>query len=369
MLLELNIKNFAIIDDINISFSKGFNVLTGETGTGKSIIIDAVSLVLGGRAAKEYVKNGQKKATIEALFHLDNPSNINKKLKKYGISIEPDNNLLLTREIHSTGRSLSRINGHTVTLNMLKDLTYFLVDIHGQHEHQSLLKNENHINFIDSLGDKKLHELKIEIHNKYSDLLHFKKRLQELSINEMERERRIDLLKFQLDEINEANLIEGEEVEIENEYNKLSNQEEISYTINQIYSQLSYTDYTESSIIDNLNLIYKEMEKISKYDNKINEHSEVIKTVLYQLEDLTREIRNYKDTIDYDPERLKYLEERIDLFNRLKRKYGNNLNEIIEYRNKISKELNEVVNNEKEIEIINKKINNLEKNLISIFYH
>ncbi|MBS4539977.1 DNA repair protein RecN [Clostridium sp. D2Q-11] len=366
MLLELNIKNFAIIDDLNISFTKGFNVLTGETGAGKSIIIDAVSMILGERSNKDFIKTGKDKAIIEALFHLDNPRNINSILKEYGIDCEPDNTLLISREIHLNGRSFSRVNGHTITLTMLKQLTHYLVDIHGQHEHQSLLSSENHIELIDSLGGKDLNSYKDEIYNKYLELNDLKKRLSSIVIDEMERERKIDLLKFQVDEINTAELKSNEEDMLMNEYSKLSNQEEISKILNQSYNALDYNDYNDISIIDRLNVISHDLNKISKFDDTLNNYYDNINDIIYQMQDFARDIRSYSENIEYDPERLEFLDGRIELINKLKRKYGSNISEVLNYRDDITEELDKIINDEKEINELHKKIENKEMELLKL---
>ncbi|RKD34560.1 DNA repair protein RecN [Thermohalobacter berrensis] len=363
MLTELSIKNFAIIDNVHISFSKGFNVLTGETGAGKSILINAIEMVLGGRAAKEYVRRGKEKAIIEAIFQIENPNKINKILEEYGIKSEPDNTLLLTREIFSTGRSTSRINGRTVTLTMLNNLTKYLVDIHGQHEHQSLLTWENHINFIDLLGGNKVFKLKKNIKYYYNELKKYRNKLNSLTENEMERERQIDLLKFQIEEIDNAQLEENEEDELMNEYNILSNAEEIMKTIGDITEKLNSTDFYEKSLIDELNNILTNLQKISEHDSKLENYSNIVESIIFQLQDLSRELRLYIDTIEYDPERLELVNERIDLINKLKRKYGNSIKDILKYRDKIYKELQILENSKEEIQKINKEIKKNEDKL------
>ncbi|MTI65446.1 MAG: DNA repair protein RecN [Firmicutes bacterium] len=366
MLRELNIKNFAIIDELNLNFTKGFNVLTGETGAGKSIIIDAVGLALGGRSTKEFVRTGKDKAVIEALFDLKDKVSTDKILLEFGIEREPDGVILLTREIHNSGRSTSRINGRTVTLNMLRKLTKNLVDIHGQHEHQSLLSWENHIKFVDSFGDEKLKKLKQKINEKYTKFINLEKNIKKLSYNDMERERKIDLLKFQLEEINEANLEIGEEEKITKKYNVISNTEEIVSVLDNITRKLNYSDFNQNSIIDNLNNIAVLLNKIINHDESLSEYHENIQTIIYQLQDIARDLRDYSESIEFNPEKLSFLDERINLINRLKRKYGTNIKEILDYRDEIAEELDNIENNEKdlkefkkEVEIVKKELNEL----------
>lgn len=356
MILELNIKNFAIINNLKISFTKGFNVLTGETGAGKSIIIDAVGLILGDRSNKDFIKTGHDKSVIEAVFYLERPERIKLLLENYGIPYEVDDSLLITREIHKNGRSFSRINGHTITLSMLKKISYSLVDIYGQHEHQTLLDSDKHLQLIDSLGDEKLHSYKNVIHNKYLDLKELENKLSEIVTGEMEKERKIDLLKFQIDEINSSDLKIDEEEEIMNKYTKLSNTEEISKTLNSVYNILDSNDYDDLSIINNLNNISKLFHNISKFDDNIMKYENNINEVIYQVQDLSRDIRNYYENIDYNMEELTILEDRIELINKLKRKYGKTIKEILAYRDNIQGQLDNIIDNEKQIKVLQEQI-------------
>jgi len=356
MLLELYINNFAIIENLRISFNSGLNILTGETGTGKSIIIDAINLILGGRATKDYIRAGADKAVIEALFSVRSNKNIKHILDDYGIEYEEDNTILITREINISGKSVSRINGRIVTLSMLNEITNKIIDIHGQHEHQSLLYTEKHIEIIDSLGKDQIYDNKVKVSEEYLKLSMLKNRLKELTTNEMEKERKLDLLKFQLNEIDEANLQNNEEDELTTQYSVLSNIEEISNTINETVEKLNVSSYREKSIIDQLNSIYSMLSKISKHDEKINIFTNNLESIIYELKDLLYDLRNYSESIELNPEKLMQLEERLGLINKLKRKYGKTVQEIIEYRQIISEELNTLLNCEEEINNIRAQI-------------
>ena len=360
MLLELNIENFAIIDKLRISFTKGLNILTGETGTGKSIIIDAISMVLGGRATKEYIRSGSNKTVIEALFSINSPEIMRNILENFGIKYEKDNTILITREIHSSGRSTSRVNGRTVTLSMLSDITNKLIDIHGQHEHQSLLFSERHIDFIDCLGKDNVLTLKEKVSEEYSRLVILRNKLKQLSDNDMEKERKLDLLRFQLSEIDEANLKFSEEDEISNQFNILSNAETISNSLKTVIENLNSSDYNTKPVIDQLNSMYVMLQKLSKYDDKLSSFASTIESTVYQLQDLVRELRYYEEGIDYDPEKLKYLDDRLDLINRLKRKYGKTIQEILEYRESIFSEYDMLLNCEEEIKSTKSQIQSIE---------
>ncbi len=361
MLLELNIENFAIIDKVNLQFSNGFNVLTGETGAGKSIIIDAVSMVLGGRGGKDYIRTGNSKAVIEAVFSLNRSFETKKLLLEFGLDEEQADTIIISRELYDSGRSVSRVNGRTVTLNMLKQLTNKLIDIHGQHEHQSLLNEENHINFIDLLGKSIILDLKKVINIDYSKVKDLKNSLSGLAYDEKERERKIDLLKFQIDEIDEANLIDNEEDSLIDEYKVLSNTEEIKSKLNNIVEIMNSSNYNEVAVIDQLNTISEYLQEIMRMDKGLKQHKDTFESAVFQLQDVIRELRNYSDNIEYDGERLKELEDRIDLINKLKRKYGNTVEDILTYRQKIWDELDKLLNSEKEIVRIEKEISSIEK--------
>lgn len=363
MLLELNISNFIIIEKMKITLDKGFNIITGETGSGKSIVIDALNMLLGGRASKDYIRTGCHKAFIEGLFYIEKLENFKSILDEYGIEFEEDNMLLISREIFSSGKSISRINGRVVTLNMLNKLTKKLVDLHGQHEHQSLLSAENHIELLDSLGKEKIKNLVICMKKEYDKLKELKNRLKRIGIDEMEKERKIDLLKFQLNEIDSAELKSNEEEKIIKELSLLSNAEELINTVNSIIQCINTSDYYKTSLLDQINSISKNLTKVAKYNNKFKEYNDIIETIYYQLKDISTELRLYQETIEYDPEKIRLLEERLELINNLKRKYGNTIREILNYRDKIANELESILNNEKEIENIKKEIHSVEEKL------
>ncbi|HSH35167.1 AAA family ATPase, partial [Schnuerera sp.] len=335
MIVELNISNFAIIDKLKISFTKGFNVLTGETGAGKSIIVEGIGMILGQRANRNLVRTGTEKSVLDGIFYMDNPEQINKILGNYGIDVDSSNYLLISREIHANGRSISRINGRTVTLTMLNNITSHLVDIHGQHEHQSLLNTENHIKLIDTFGDIELKLLLESIEIKYRKLLEEKRKLKELSIDTIKRDREMDLLKYQIDEIDSVDLLQYDEDEIMKEYNKISNIKKIGYSLGEITDIIGGEDYNNISTIGNINKCITIINGIKDYDNVLEEYHDVLESIGFELQDLYRSIMNYLENIDIDEERLKFLEDTIDLINKLKKKYGNTIKDIFEYRSSI----------------------------------
>ena len=221
MIVELNVKDFAIVKNINLKFHKGLNVLTGETGTGKSIILEALNILIGQRASKDMIKKGKDKAYIEGLFFYDN-LDIENQLLSFGIEPDLEGNMIITREIHTNGRSVSRINGRPVTLNILNTITQSLIDIHGQHEHQSLLNKSNHIRLIDSFSRRSIGDLSLEVKNLYGELLSKRKDLSSFSMDDQERDRNLDLLHYQIKEIEAIDLETINEEELFSEYNLLS---------------------------------------------------------------------------------------------------------------------------------------------------
>lgn len=363
MIVELNISNFAIIDNMKITFEKGFNVLTGETGAGKSIIVEGISMLLGQRASREMIRTGEDKAYLEGVFYVEHPERINKILEEYGIDIDSDNYLIIAREIHSSGRTVSRVNGRNVTLNMLNNIASNLVEIHSQHEHQSLLNVDNHIRIIDSFGDSRFYNLINEVRTKYQELQKEKSNLNKLSLNVIEREREIDLLKYQLNEIDSANIDKIDEHEIISEYNRLDNIKVIAYNLGQVYNILNNQDYNGISVLDGIDKCVINLNSIVKYDDALKEFNNTLESIGLELQELSRTIRDYIENLVIDEERLNYLKDQIDVINRLKKKYGKTIEDIINYRDAIDVKLSTLLNNEKAIEETKKRISSLENEL------
>ena len=363
MIVELNISNFAIIDDLKINFTNGFNVLTGETGAGKSIIVEGIGLILGGRASKDLIKTGKDKASLEGLFYLKNPDKTNFLLEDYGIEADPNNYLLISREIHRNGRSISRLNGRVVTLAMLNSITSNLVDIHGQHEHQSLLDVTNHIKIVDSFGDENLDNLLNDINQKYLILSNEKKRLEELTLNNMERDREIDLLKYQLEEISSANLSEYNEEKCTKEYKIMSNIKVIGHNLAEVKEIINSNDYNRISVLDSINTSIAKMDEIKSFDNKLEEYKSTLEDIAFQLEDISRDIMNYIDSLELDDERLNFLGDMLNTVNNLKKKYGNTVDEILKYGENVEARLKVLTNIEEEIENTKNQISIIEKKL------
>ncbi len=363
MLVEVSIKNFAIIDDININFTKGLNIMTGETGSGKSILIEAIGIILGSRSSKELIQTGCKKAILQGVFYLEDISALRDILSEYSITLDSDNLLIITKEINTVGPSLSKINGRSITVSMLKDITNKLVDIFGQHEHQSLLDSSNHKSLIDNFGDKDLFDLKDKVKQEYKRLLELKKALNSLDIDSGQRNREIDLLKFQIEEIDEARLEEENEESILIEYTKLSNANMISTAVYKSIEHISEDNFKCSNVLELVNKSYALLKDISQYDKTIENLCKRLEGISFELEDFSKELLYYSSNIDIDEEKLNYLNERISVIHRLKRKYGGSIAEILEFRYKSGKDLKTLENYESEVLKINKEILEIENKL------
>lgn len=363
MLVELNIRNFAIIEELQIRFTKGLNILTGETGSGKSILIEAIGIILGSRTSKDLIQTGHDKAFLEGVFYIENPTVIVPILDKYGVDFAEDNLLIITREIYLNSPTISRVNGKILNLSMLNDITAKLIDIFGQHEHQSLLDMSKHQMLVDSFGDKELIKLKSIIKSNYEDMVLEKRRLKSLSIDSGERDREIDILNFQIQEIEDARLTKDDEYNIENEYKKLSRVEEISFAAKEVINSISLDSYENKNILDLMSRNIQAINNVKKFDQDLEPFYVELENIRSELQDLNRSISNYLEGIEIDAERLIFLGERLNLINKLKKKYGNSIEEILDFRDKSLERLQKLNNHEKELEKTNKKIATLESSL------
>lgn len=355
MLVEVSIKNFAIIDDININFTKGLNIMTGETGSGKSILVEAIGIILGSRSSKELIQTGTKKAVLQGVFYLDSPDAIKEILSEYSINLDSDNLLIITKEINTEGPSLSKVNGRSITLSMLKRITNKLVDIFGQHEHQSLLDSSNHKNLIDNFGDKELFDLKLHVKQEYMKMLELRKKLESIDIDSSQRNREIDLLKFQIEEIDEARLENEDEDKLLSEYTKLSNVNMISSSVNKALSYIKDDNLNDSNVIEMISKSYVLLKDISKYDAFLENSSKRLESINVELEDFSRELLDYSNNIEIDEEKINYLNDRISIIHKLKRKYGGSIDEILQFRDNSQERFEALRDSEKEIARLNKE--------------
>ncbi|WP_099360662.1 DNA repair protein RecN [Fredinandcohnia onubensis] len=345
MLAELSIKNFAIIESLSVSLEKGLTVLTGETGAGKSIIIDAVHLLVGGRGSVEFVRYGEDRAEIEGLFLIDNNNHpCYSKAEEFGIEIS-EGMIVLRRDISKSGKSVCRINGKLVTISILREFGRTLIDIHGQHEHQDLMNQEQHIHMLDQYGGKLLEQALKAYQEVYKSYLQVKQRLKSFNENEQEMAHRLDLIQFQLNEIGNANLQPNEDVELTEERRKISNYEKIFKALQNSYNAL----HGDQKGLDWVGLAMNHAEDIMDIDKELKNIHETISNSFYLLEEISYKIRTQLDELEYDPARLDFIEGRLNEIAQLKRKYGQTVEEILEYAAKIEDEVDTIQNREQHI--------------------
>ncbi|MCL2760868.1 MAG: DNA repair protein RecN [Desulfuromonadales bacterium] len=332
MLTDLNITNFAIIDSLHVSFYEGLNILTGETGAGKSIIIDAVNLVLGGRASGDLIRTGAEEATVEALFTLELSSPVIETVREQGIECEDE--LLVKRIINRSGRNRVFINGALSTISILGDIASKLINIYGQHESQTLLRSEKHLDLLDDCsGLGGLVESYREVYAGYIETL---KRIKAFDEGERDAGQRIDLLSFQSDEIKKAGLAPEEEVNLEQELNILVHSEKLLAASSSGYDLLYNGEIT---VLGALQQAIAQLQSVAAIDSSLSPVSEALSAAYLQLEDASLSLRDYISGIDLDPARLQWIDERLALMRNLKKKYGDTVGDILEYKNKIDEEL------------------------------
>jgi DNA repair protein RecN (Recombination protein N) len=360
LLSELSIKNFAIIEALTVSFNKGLTVLTGETGAGKSIIIDAIHLLVGGRGSAEFVRHGEEKAEIEGLFQLDDIKHpCYSKVMEFGIEIE-DGMVVLRRDISRSGKSVCRVNGKLVTISTLREIGSTLVDIHGQHEHQDLMDETRHLNLLDQFGIDEISQSYSEYQSVFRQYETTYQRLKSLSENEQQTAHRLDLIQFQYDEIQKANLKLNEDEALFEEKRRLSNFERIYEAIQAGYNALN----GDQKGLDWIGMVMGHLEDAAAIDDSYKEIYELIMTSFYQLEDAARSLRNELDQLEFDPQRLNEIEERLNEINQLKRKYGKTIEEIVEYAAKIEEEIETLLNKETHITQLEKELASVKQDLL-----
>ncbi|AVL78173.1 DNA repair protein RecN [Staphylococcus cohnii] len=362
MLQTLSIKQFAIIDELEVNFGDGLTVLSGETGAGKSIIIDAIGQLIGMRASSNYVRHGEKKAVIEGIFDIDNSKEAISILHDLSIDIDEDF-LLVKREIFSSGKSICRVNNQTVTLQDLRKIMQELLDIHGQHETQTLLKQKYHLHLLDNYAEntyKSLLESYVDTFDKYSAK---KKELADLESADQALLQRLDLLKFQYEELQEANLIENEVPQLESDIKRIQNSESLSLALNNAHVTL--TD--EHAITDRLYELSNQLQSISEIlPDKYDELKEDVDQFYYTLEDVKHQLYDDLTNTEFDEQYLNELESRMNLLNSLKRKYGKDINELIMYQDKMADEINKIENYEESTAQLRQEIDDLYKNVMEL---
>lgn len=356
MISSLHIRNIGIIEDLSIDFNKGLNVLTGETGAGKTLIIDSLQIISGGRFSKEMIRKGETNSFVElCLYCPENEKAI-------------EGNIIVSREIHVNGKNMCKINGRMITVNELKEFMKQFIEIHGQNDNQNLLDSKLHLKYLDGfIGTEILGEDKEKYRTLYNRYLEIKEELKQNYGDDKERQRKLDLLRYQTEEIEAANLKENEEEGLEEKRNLFLNSEKIVENLNEADSVLSETT------IDSLSMAIRALEKIEGIDKKYEKASNSLKSSYYELQELARDINGYKEDVYFDEEERNNIEERLDTIYSLKRKYGNSIQEILEYNKQIQEEIEHIENLEEynnklkvELKKIEKEMNTLGKKISTI---
>ena len=361
MLLEISIKNFAIIEAISLNFEKGMTVLTGETGAGKSIIIDAMNMMLGARATTDVIRHGAPKAEIEGLFSVENSHALQMIFDEQGIELGDE--IIIRREILQNGRSVSRVNGQMVNLSVLRSIGQYLVDIHGQHDQEELMRPQLHIQMLDGFGDADFLELKQAYQTNFDAYRKMRKQLLEIKKNQEEHKARIEMLEFQMAEIESASLQPGEDLKLNQERDKLLNHKNIADTLTNAYTML---DNEEFSSLANVRSAMNDMESLEDYDAEYREISSSLSESYYVLEDVTKRLEDIIEDLDFDGNRLMQIESRLDLIHSITRKYGGNVDDVLMYFAKITEEYNLLTGNNLSSDDMEAELKKLEVSLVDL---
>ncbi len=341
MLTNLHVKNFALIDEIDVAFEPGLNILTGETGAGKSIIIDSVNIALGGKVPAGIIRRGAEYAYIELIFTVEDKDKL-MALKAMDI-IPEDNMLILTKKIMN-GRSISKINDETVTASKIKQVTSLLIDIHGQHEHQSLLYKSKHLEILDAFAKPHIAQLKKEIQAHYQAYVECREKLSGFTMDEEKRLRELDFTRFEINEIEAASLKSGEEEELEGIYRRISNSRKIGETLGAVMAEIGYED--DAAAGERMARAVRELQTISGLDCKLEEIHSALLDLESLLSDVNRSMADYMDNMSFDEETYKEVTGRLDLIRNLQAKYGGSYEKIMEYLDEKYRRLAELENYE-----------------------
>ncbi len=345
MITTIHIKNIGIIEDITIDFNQGLNVLTGETGAGKTLMIDSLAILAGGRFSKEMIRKGEEYSYVEACFFLPNHEN----------AIE--GNVIISREISTNGRNMCKINGRMVTVNELKAFMKSVIDIHGQQDNQVILDRSSHLGYLDSFIGAEIKPLKEEYRKQYNQYCEINRLLAENYGDETEKERKLDLLKYQLKEIQVAGLKVGEEEELEEKHRKMMYAEKVMQNLAEANEALS------NQTIDSVNIAIRALEKIEEIDGNYAEKLVNLKNIYYEVQELTRDISSMQEEDEWDAREQEAVEERLDTLFSLKRKYGNSIEAVMEYAEKLEKQIEEIENMDEINQKRRKELVEIEKTL------
>lgn len=352
MLVSLHVKNLALIDETEVFFGEGLNILSGETGAGKSIIIGSVNLALGAKADKELIRTGAEYASVELVFQMQE-ENL-KKITDLEIPVEEDGLLIIQRRIQPA-RSICKVNGETVTAKQVKELAGILIDIHGQHEHQSLLHKKKHLEILDDYSGDKIHKIKEELRKDYKTFESLKKELEESTLDEESRKRELALAEFEAGEIEEASLVPGEDEEVEKSYRKMVNGQKIMEALSQAYECINSEDGQGAS--SQVGRALKEIKAVVSYDEEAAQLQDILEDIDSMLSDLNHSLSRLMDDREFDEFTFRQTEERLNLLNHLKSKYGKSLDEVIAYGENIRKKAERLSDYENYRKVLEEKVN------------
>lgn len=348
MISTLHIKNIGIIDDLSINLNQGLNILTGETGAGKTLIIDSLEIISGERFSKEMIRKGEDHSFVEVCSYL--PENEN----------AIDGNIIVSREIYSNGRNMCKINGRMVTVNELKEFMQNILDIHGQHDNQYLLNASTHIEYLDNFSSKELNKYKEEYSELYNKYLQIKKELKNNYGDDKEKQRKLDLLKYQFEEISKANLKIGEDDDLESKREIILNSEKINENLN-----IADLEVSEKAI-DSINNAIRALEKIESFDENYSRNLNALKSSYYDIQEIARDISGMREETYFDEEERQEVENRLDTIFSLKRKYGNTIEEIIKYGEELEKEIIQIENIDEINNKLKEELNNIKSKMYNI---
>ena len=348
MITNLHIKNIGIIDDLEINLNKGMNVLTGETGAGKTLIIDAINIICGGRFSKEMIRKGENHSYVELCMYA--PEDVN----------SVDGNIIITREIYNNGRNMCKINGRLVTVVELKNFMNNYIEIHGQNANQQLLDSRTHIKYLDNFSGEELFKLKTKYAEKYTRYNEIKRELRNNYGDEKEKQRKLDLLRYQLNEIQESKLKMGEEERLEEKRKIIMNSEKIAKNLKEADMAIG------ENTIDVIGTAIRALEKIENIDKKYEESASNLKNIYYEIQEISRDVNSYLEDVEFDEQEREEIETRLDTIYNLKRKYGNNIEEILNYADEVDEEIKKIENVDEYNNKLKGEQNHLEKEMNEI---
>lgn len=358
MLLNVHVKDLALIEDVDICFDNGLNILTGETGAGKSIIIGSIGIALGAKAGRDLIRNGADYALVELVFSIDS-EDTKSKLKEMDINIDEDNQIIISRKIMN-GKSIIKVNGETTTASMLREIASLVIDVHGQHDYESLVHTEKHLEILDSFAGENNTKLKNETEVLYKEYKRVLKELSEFTNDEEQRARDLSFFEFELNEIEAAGLKTGEDEELEEEFKLMSHGRKIAETLSEVYNRLTGDNANVSEMVG---LSMKELSSISHLDERVGEFYETLGTIDSLCYELSKDMTDYLNRLDFNPERVEYVSDRLDTINKLKLKHGKTIEAILQKKENLSEKIDSLNNYEETRKQLETKLSEIKDRL------